>query len=130
MFRPLFAAGYAEITAENCKGSAVASAAITYLITHPFFRGVARSVQAAGRITPARFVCAKPNVLLSEKRYAYCTFIALLGPVWLAQTGFGAVHPAGCEAGQRAQAVDFYRHVGALGRVFVDIETQAFALPA
>ena len=87
MFRPLFAAGYAEIIAENCKGSAVASAAITYLITHPFFRGVARSVQAAGRITPARFVCAKPNVLLSEKRYAYLfgTFIALLGPVLLAQ---------------------------------------------
>ena len=30
---------------------------------------------------------------------------------------------------ERAQAADFYRHVGALGRVFVDIETQAFALP-
>jgi TorA maturation chaperone TorD len=31
---------------------------------------------------------------------------------------------------ERAQAADFYRHVGALGRVFVEIETQAFALPA
>jgi len=30
---------------------------------------------------------------------------------------------------ERAQAADFYRHVGALGRVFVDIETQAFVLP-
>jgi TorA maturation chaperone TorD len=30
---------------------------------------------------------------------------------------------------ERAQAADFYRHVGALGRVFVEIETQAFALP-
>jgi TorA maturation chaperone TorD len=30
---------------------------------------------------------------------------------------------------ERAQAADFYRHVGTLGRVFVDIETQAFALP-
>jgi TorA maturation chaperone TorD len=30
---------------------------------------------------------------------------------------------------ERAQAADFYRHVGALGRVFVDIEMQAFALP-
>jgi TorA maturation chaperone TorD len=30
---------------------------------------------------------------------------------------------------ERAQAADFYRHVGALGRIFVDIESQAFALP-
>ncbi len=30
---------------------------------------------------------------------------------------------------ERADAADFYRHVGALGRVFMDIETQAFALP-
>jgi TorA maturation chaperone TorD len=30
---------------------------------------------------------------------------------------------------ERAQAADFYRHVGTLGRVFVEIETQAFALP-
>ena len=28
-----------------------------------------------------------------------------------------------------ADAADFYRHVGALGRVFIGIETQAFALP-
>ena len=27
------------------------------------------------------------------------------------------------------EAGDFYRHVGALGRVFIDIETEAFALP-
>jgi TorA maturation chaperone TorD len=31
---------------------------------------------------------------------------------------------------ERAQAADFYRAVGALGRVFVDIETEAFALAA
>jgi len=31
---------------------------------------------------------------------------------------------------ERAEAADFYRHVGTLGRVFVEIETQAFALPA
>jgi TorA maturation chaperone TorD len=30
---------------------------------------------------------------------------------------------------ERAEAADFYRHVGTLGRVFVDIETEAFALP-
>ena len=30
---------------------------------------------------------------------------------------------------ERAEAADFYRHVGALGRVFIDIETEAFALP-
>jgi TorA maturation chaperone TorD len=31
---------------------------------------------------------------------------------------------------ERAEAADFYSRVGALGRVFVEIETQAFALPA
>jgi TorA maturation chaperone TorD len=31
---------------------------------------------------------------------------------------------------ERAQAARFYRHVGALGRVLIDIETEAFALPA
>ena len=31
---------------------------------------------------------------------------------------------------ERADAADFYRRVGALGRVFVDIETEAFALPS
>jgi TorA maturation chaperone TorD len=31
---------------------------------------------------------------------------------------------------ERAKAADFYRHVGALGRVFVGIELEAFALPA
>jgi TorA maturation chaperone TorD len=30
---------------------------------------------------------------------------------------------------ERAEAADFYRRVGTLGRVFIDIETQAFALP-
>jgi TorA maturation chaperone TorD len=30
---------------------------------------------------------------------------------------------------ERAEAADFYRHVGALGRVFTDVESQAFALP-
>ena len=30
---------------------------------------------------------------------------------------------------ERAQAADFYRRVGALGRVFMQIETEAFALP-
>jgi TorA maturation chaperone TorD len=29
---------------------------------------------------------------------------------------------------EHAQAADFYRHVGALGRAFIDIETEAFAL--
>jgi len=29
---------------------------------------------------------------------------------------------------ERAEAADFYRHVGTLGRVFVEIETEAFAL--
>src|SRR5258707_13555837 len=29
-----------------------------------------------------------------------------------------------------AEAADFYRHVGALGRVFIEIETEAFALPS
>jgi TorA maturation chaperone TorD len=31
---------------------------------------------------------------------------------------------------ERAQTADFYRHVGALGRVFMEIETEAFALAA
>jgi TorA maturation chaperone TorD len=31
---------------------------------------------------------------------------------------------------ERAEAADFYRCVGSLGRTFIDIETQAFALPA
>lgn len=31
---------------------------------------------------------------------------------------------------ERAHASNFYRHVGTLGRVFMDVETQAFALPA
>jgi TorA maturation chaperone TorD len=31
---------------------------------------------------------------------------------------------------ERAQAAQFYRHVGTLGRVFIEIETEAFALPA
>src|SRR6266481_577228 len=31
---------------------------------------------------------------------------------------------------ERADAADFYRHVGALGRVFIEIETEAFALPS
>jgi TorA maturation chaperone TorD len=30
---------------------------------------------------------------------------------------------------ERAKAADFYRNVGTLGRVFIDIETEAFALP-
>jgi len=30
---------------------------------------------------------------------------------------------------ERADAAEFYRHVGTAGRVFIDIETQAFALP-
>jgi TorA maturation chaperone TorD len=30
---------------------------------------------------------------------------------------------------ERAESADFYRHVGVLGSVFVDIETEAFALP-
>ena len=30
---------------------------------------------------------------------------------------------------ERAEGADFYRHVGTLGRVFMDIETEAFALP-
>ncbi len=30
---------------------------------------------------------------------------------------------------ERAEAADFYRHVGALGRVFMQVETEAFALP-
>jgi len=31
---------------------------------------------------------------------------------------------------ERAEGADFYRRVGVLGRVFVDIEIQAFALPS
>lgn len=31
---------------------------------------------------------------------------------------------------ERAEEADFYRRVGTLGRVFVDIETEAFALPS
>jgi TorA maturation chaperone TorD len=31
---------------------------------------------------------------------------------------------------ERAEAADFYRYVGSLGRTFIDIEAQAFALPA
>jgi TorA maturation chaperone TorD len=31
---------------------------------------------------------------------------------------------------ERAEAADFYRHVGTLGRVFIEIETEAFALPS
>lgn len=31
---------------------------------------------------------------------------------------------------ERAEAADFYRRVGTLGRVFIDIETEAFALPS
>ena len=31
---------------------------------------------------------------------------------------------------ERAEAAEFYRRVGTLGRVFIDIETEAFALPS
>ena len=31
---------------------------------------------------------------------------------------------------ERSEAGDFYRHVGALGRVLIEIETEAYALPA
>ena len=31
---------------------------------------------------------------------------------------------------EQAQSVDFYARVGSLGRIFVDIETEAFALPS
>jgi len=31
---------------------------------------------------------------------------------------------------ENAEAADFYKHVGALGRIFTDIEAEAFALPA
>jgi TorA maturation chaperone TorD len=31
---------------------------------------------------------------------------------------------------ERARAANFYRKVGALGRLFMEIETEAFALPA
>lgn len=30
---------------------------------------------------------------------------------------------------ERAESADFYRHVGALGRLFMQVETEAFALP-
>jgi TorA maturation chaperone TorD len=30
---------------------------------------------------------------------------------------------------ERAEAAGFYRHVGTLGRVFIDIDSEAFALP-
>jgi hypothetical protein len=30
---------------------------------------------------------------------------------------------------ERAEAADFCRRIGALGRTFMDIETEAFALP-
>src|SRR6266567_4498083 len=30
---------------------------------------------------------------------------------------------------ERSEAADFYRHVGTLGRVFIDIDSEAFALP-
>jgi TorA maturation chaperone TorD len=31
---------------------------------------------------------------------------------------------------ERAEAADFYRHIGVLGRVFIAIESEAFALPS
>jgi TorA maturation chaperone TorD len=31
---------------------------------------------------------------------------------------------------ERAETADFYRRIGTLGRVFIDIETDAFALPS
>jgi TorA maturation chaperone TorD len=31
---------------------------------------------------------------------------------------------------EHAKAAPFYRHVGALGRVFIEIEKEAFALPS
>ena len=31
---------------------------------------------------------------------------------------------------ERAEGADFYRHVAALGQVFIEVETEAFALPA
>jgi TorA maturation chaperone TorD len=31
---------------------------------------------------------------------------------------------------ERAEAADFYRRIGTLGRVFMDVETEAFALPS
>jgi TorA maturation chaperone TorD/DNA-binding transcriptional regulator YdaS (Cro superfamily) len=31
---------------------------------------------------------------------------------------------------ERAETADFYRHVGTLGRIFVEIETEAFSLPS
>ena len=31
---------------------------------------------------------------------------------------------------ERSETAQFYRHVGTLGRVLIDIETEAFALPS
>ena len=31
---------------------------------------------------------------------------------------------------EKAKSVDFYARVGSLGRIFIDIETEAFAIPA
>jgi TorA maturation chaperone TorD len=31
---------------------------------------------------------------------------------------------------EQAEAADFYRSVGTLGRLFIEIETEAFALPS
>ena len=31
---------------------------------------------------------------------------------------------------ERAEAAEFYRRVGTVGRVFMEIETEAFALPS
>ena len=31
---------------------------------------------------------------------------------------------------ETAQAAEFYRRIGALGRLFIDLESEAFALPA
>ena len=31
---------------------------------------------------------------------------------------------------ERAEAANFYRHAGTVGRLFVEIETEAFALPS
>jgi TorA maturation chaperone TorD len=31
---------------------------------------------------------------------------------------------------ERAEATEFYQRIGMLGRVFIEIETEAFALPA
>jgi TorA maturation chaperone TorD len=31
---------------------------------------------------------------------------------------------------ERAEAADLYRRIGTLGRVFIEVETEAFALPS